>query len=264
MTREKLTLILLALMTAAPLWARETVLISGFDPFGGSSDNNSWRIAQALKAELPEVDIVTCLLPTSYARSMPALEECLKTLPAPPDLLISLGEGPCRVKWETRAHNRDHDRGPDNDGVSRRRRTIDPTGPRELGLRLNYAAMWCALEESEKKLVQVSTSPDNFVCNHTAYRTGLLLPEMIYGFVHVPSTRCETQTPGITIASVKLVAKMIRTQLTTLDAHSSRIEWPTRQNSVRLASEARDVRALRSQASEDCESEFLQQWIRGF
>lgn len=264
MTREKLTLTLLALLIAAPLWARETVLVSGFDPFGGSTDNNSWRVAQALKTELPEVDVVTCLLPTSYARAVPALEECLKALPAPPDLVLSLGEGPCRVKWETRAHNRDHDRGPDNDGVSRRRRTIDPRGPKELGLRLNYGALWCALEASEKKLVQVSTSPDNFVCNHTAYRTGLLLPEMMYGFVHVPNTRCETKTPGITAAAIKLLSKMVRTQLEVLDTHASRLEWPTRLNGTRLASEARSVRSLTAQATETCEAEFLQEWLRGF
>lgn len=262
MKRANLTLGLL--LYAGQALAQATVLVSGFDPFGGSRDNNSWRIAEALRAELTDVSLTTCLLPTSYARAVPTLEACLARLPQAPELVVSLGEGPCRVKWETRAHNRDHDRGPDNDGVSRRRRTIDPTGPRELGLRLNYGALWCALEDSEKPLVQVSTSPDNFVCNHTAYSFARRNPELMFGFVHVPNTRCEAASPGITQSSVKLIAKMIRTQLQALDGVGSRISWPTRSNQERLATTPDEVRALRAQASDTCETELLQRWLRGF
>src|SRR5690606_7121788 len=109
--------------------AKDTVLLSGFDPFGGVSVNNSWNIAQQVAARLQstrDVAVKTCLLPTSYARAIPALEKCLAEMNEKPTLVVSLGAGPCNVKWETRAHNKDHDYGPDNDGVSRKRQVIVP------------------------------------------------------------------------------------------------------------------------------------------
>lgn len=259
--------LLLAISSAIslPLLARETVLITSFDPFGGSSDNNSTRIALEVKTHLSEtVEVVTCLLPTSYERAIPALEKCKAEMITAPDLVVSLGEGPCKVKWETRAHNRDHDHGPDNDGVSRRRRTIIADAPKELGLRLHYPAIWCSLNEEEKKLVQVSIDPENFVCNNTAYRFSHAHPEQLYGFVHVPRTSCEKKTPGITAKSSELVAKMIREQLAVLATDSSRLDLPRLTNTTRLATTRLSVQALQRDTSEACEEEFLKRWLKAF
>jgi pyroglutamyl-peptidase len=259
--------VLLVLLSAIsfPLWGRETVLISSFDPFGGSSDNNSTRIALEVKTHLSEsVNVVTCVLPTSYDRAIPALEKCLSEMTSPPDLVVSLGEGPCFVKWETRAHNRDHDHGPDNDGVSRRRRTIIADAPKELGLRLNYSAMWCSLNEEEKKLVQVSIEPENFVCNNTAYRFSHANPELMYGFVHVPRTSCENKNPGITAKSSELVAKMIRQQLAVMASDNSRLELPRLSNAIRLATTRLSVQAMQRDTNEVCEEEFLKRWLKAF
>jgi pyrrolidone-carboxylate peptidase len=249
----------------APLWAKESVLISSFDPFGGSSYNNSNRIAREVKTHLSEtVDVMTCVLPTSYQRAIPALEKCLSEMRNPPALIVSLGEGPCSVKWETRAHNRDHDRGPDNDGVSRRRQTIIADAPQELGLRLNYPAMWCSLTHEEKKLTQVSVDPENFVCNNTAYRFSHNNPEQLYGFVHVPRTSCEKKTPGITARSSELVAKMIRQQLAVSATDNSRLDLPRFGNFTRLATTRIEVKAMQRDTAEICEEEFLKRWLKAF
>lgn len=259
--------LLLALLSAihGSVWARETVLISSFDPFGGASDNNSTRIAAEVKKHLSEtVEVVTCLLPTSYERAIPALEKCLSEMKYPPDLVVSLGEGPCKVKWETRAHNRDHDRGPDNDGVSRRRHTIIANAPKELGLRLNYPAMWCSLNDEEKRLVQVSIDPENFVCNNTAYRFSHAYPEKLYGFVHVPRTSCEQKNPGISAKASELIAKMIKYQIGALANDNSRLDLPRLNNTTRLATSRLSVQALQKETSEVCEEEFLKRWLRAF
>jgi pyroglutamyl-peptidase len=265
---NRVLLILIATLLAMPALAKDLVLVSGFDPFGRISDNNSWTIAQAVRNKIAaqhfDIEIVTCLLPTSYARAIPTLEKCLADLPRRPDLVVSLGAGPCNVKWETRAHNKDHDKGPDNDGVSRKRQVIDPNGPAELGLRLNYGAMWCELTTEEKKLTWVSTDPDKFVCNNTAYRFGAAHPELLYGFVHVPESTCEKKNPGITARATDLVAKMISIQLSVRSSSLSRLNWPLESNDVRLATTKDEVRSLQRQSTETCEQEFLSRWRGDF
>jgi pyroglutamyl-peptidase len=261
-------LIVVGLSLSALSNARDVVLLSGFDPFGKLSVNNSWVIAQQVKTQLlasrSDVEVVTCLLPTSYNRAIPAFEKCLNELPTKPALVISLGAGPCNVKWETRAHNRDNDKGPDNDGVSRKRQVITPGGPADIGLRLNYASMWCALTAEEKKLTWVSSSPENFVCNNTAFRFTERHPEQMYGFIHVPNVTCEKKTPDITTRSSALITKMIGIQLDTRASLTSTIEWPMEFNDVRLPDTRDEVRTLLRGPVETCEKEFLERWRKDF
>lgn len=248
--------------------AKDIVLLSGFDPFGKLSVNNSWVIAQQVKTRLEsaraDVEVVTCLLPTSYNRAIPALEKCLADLPTKPTLVISLGAGPCNVKWETRAHNRDNDHGPDNDGVSRKRQVITPGGPSDLGLRLNFGAMYCALTSEEKRLTWISTSPENFVCNNTAFRFTENHPEQLYGFIHVPNISCEKKTPDITTRSAALITKMIGIQLDTRSATTSTINWPMEFNDVRLPDTRDEVKDLLRGPVESCEKEMLERWRKDF
>ena len=266
---NRLAFCLSLLVASQHLAAKELVLISGFDPFGGASVNNSWNVARQAQRELarlrPSTEVVTCLLPTSYRRAIPALEACLAALPEKPTLVISLGAGPCNVKWETRAHNSDRDHGPDNDGVSRRRRqTIEAGGPAEIGLRLNYGSMWCGLSAEEKRLSWISTDPENFVCNNTAYRFTRRHPEQMFGFIHVPGIACEQRNPGITGRASSPVAKMIHLQLDAVGASTSVIEWPTDFNDARLPTTRNEVRALQRGNAESCEKELLSRWRGAF
>lgn len=260
--------ILLLTTIASFAQAKEVVLLSGFDPFGNLPVNNSWVIAEKVKAQIenenPNIEVVTCLLPTSYQRAVPTLETCLAALPEKPALVLSLGAGPCSVKWETRAHNRDHDHGPDNDGVSRRRKPIIPGAASDIGLRWNVADVYCSLDSNQKKLTTISTSPDNFVCNHTAFRFSHAHPELMYGFVHVPNVNCEKNSPGITERSARLVAHMIQEQLQVMQAPRTRMEMPSTLNSVRLPVSKVDVRSFENLTLESCEQELLSRWRKAF
>ena len=243
--------------------AAPRVLVSGFDPFGRAGSNPSWDIAQVVVKNLKTqgIDASPCLLPTSYQRALPALEKCLAEF-GDADLVISLGAGLCNVKWETRTFNRNHDRGPDNDGVSRRRQSIDPLGPRELGLRLNYSAMWCGLSAEEKKITMISTNPDTFVCNHLAYQYSLKNPTQMFGFIHVPSEGCLKKSPELLVKSINLVTKMIQLQLNAKT--ESNIPWPDFQNDSRLSTSRKEVRDLERDSVSSCETEFLKKWSQAF
>ena len=256
----RIALLLLFSYTAL---AAPRVLVSGFDPFGRAGSNPSWEIAQAVVNNLKAqgIDSRACLLPTSYQRSLPALEKCLAEF-GEADLVVSLGAGLCNVKWETRTFNRNHDRGPDNDGVSRRRQSIDPRGPSELGLRLNYSAMWCGLSAEEKKITMISTNPDTFVCNHLGYQYSLKNPTQMFGFIHVPSESCLKKTPGLLQPSISLVTKMIHLQLNA--KQDSNLSWPDSQNDSRLSTSRTEVRELERESVTSCEQEFIRKWSKAF
>ncbi len=197
--------------------AAPTVLISGFDPFHGRPVNNSWSIAREVQTQLAAagVEAQTCLLPTSYERSMPAMEACLNALAATPDLVLSLGEVGCALKLETRALNVDNNPRPgslpDNDGVHRARRTIVPGASPGLGFRLSMPDMYCALSESERRASLVSTSAGSFVCNHLAMRFSWEHPELVYGFIHVPEYRCRqgSDNPALAASIVKMALRQL-------------------------------------------------------
>jgi pyrrolidone-carboxylate peptidase len=53
------------------------VLVTGFEPFGGEKVNASLEAVRRLRARIGALEIATTVLPTSYSRSLPALEAAI-------------------------------------------------------------------------------------------------------------------------------------------------------------------------------------------
>ena len=67
-----------------------TVLVTGFEPFGGEQVNPSGQIALALHGEtIAAHRVVGAILPTEFARSLPALEGLIAA--HRPSLVLALG-----------------------------------------------------------------------------------------------------------------------------------------------------------------------------
>lgn len=237
--------------------AAPTVLISGFDPFRGRTVNNSWSIAREVRARLASagVDAHECQVPTSYARSAPALEACLRALPATPDLVLSLGEVGCAVKVETRMFNLDHNDAPglfaDNDNARRNRQVIVSGAPRTLGMRFSLPDLYCALDKREQRSTQVSAFAGHFVCNHLGMRFSWDHPELVYGFIHVPEHSCRHLDNA---ASTEAIVKMALAQLAVNQSREP----------VRLAADRAEYVAewVRAPEERDCAKDFLSRWGR--
>ncbi len=174
-------------------WARPTVLVSFFDPFGKAPVNNSETVAKmivAKSATLP-YDIKLCQVQTKFDISFEELRDCVAALPEKPLLVVGLGETGCDVKIETMGRNLDRTKGPDNAGVERRNTVIADGGDAAVGLTYPLPEMYCSLPEATRKTLIVSNNAGSFVCNNLAYQMAWFENEINFGFIHVPDHSCK-------------------------------------------------------------------------
>jgi pyroglutamyl-peptidase len=169
-----------------------TVLLTGFEPFGGESINPSWEVARALDAErIGGARVHARLLPCLFGESLRVLRQEMRALR--PDLVICVGQagGRAAITPERVAINVDDARMADNAG----RRLVDQPiirgGTAAYWSTLPIKAIVAALAEARIPAA-VSQSAGTFVCNHVFY--GLMhslarsrrLPRPRGGFIHIP------------------------------------------------------------------------------
>jgi pyroglutamyl-peptidase len=159
------------------------VLATGFEPFGGSSVNPSQQLVEALDG-----DVVTALLPVSYARAAAALRDAVRE--AEPDVVLCFGQADGRtgISIERFAHNLDEATPTDNEAAPGSGAAIDPAGPAAYPSTLPVDDLVAALR-AEGIPAAASRDAGGFLCNHVFYvLMGLLAerPPAIGGFVHVP------------------------------------------------------------------------------
>lgn len=227
-------------------WARPVVLLGHFDTFGRASFNNSERVAKILLKEVsnhPEFELKICSLETVFDKSFFQLEDCFKALDTTPRLVLALGEANCNFKVETMARNRDHTKGPDNDGIERKNSIIIPGGPNEIGFLYALPQMYCSLSQPERSKIQVSNNAGSFVCNNLAYQFAYHYPDTEFGFIHVPSSFCRNLSEK-TQMSVRYLKTMI-----TASVKASNVR--------RLLTRKEELRLLRNEFKNDqCLYEF--------
>jgi len=192
-------------------------LVTGFDPFGGGRVNASLEAVRRLPARIGTLDIVTAVLPTSYARSIPALKAA--TRDARPGIVLCVGEAGERslLSVERVAVNLQDARIPDNDGAAPADRPVVRGGPAAYFATLPVRKMVAALRAAELP-AELSMSAGAFVCNHVFYGLMHLAAttkrNFRGGFLHVP---CLTQKEGIDTRSMPL-DDIVRGIVTCLEA----------------------------------------------
>lgn len=152
-------------------------LVSGFEPFGGERINASLEAVRRLPARLGVLEIARAELPTSYARSLAALEAAIAR--AQPDLVLCVGQASGRAALcvERVAVNLQDASLPDNDGAQPVDVPIVPGGPAAYLATLPVRAAVAALRAAELP-AELSLSAGAFVCNH-----------VFYGLLHLAATR---------------------------------------------------------------------------
>jgi len=175
------------LSSAAP-----TILVTGFEPFGGETVNASWEAAQRLEGwRHGDAAAVARLLPCAYDASVKTLISAIETLQ--PDGLLMAGQAARRavVCVERFAHNLDDATAPDNDGALRRGLRISRAAPDWLEARVPVRTIARAIKEAGIP-ARVSRDAGGFVCNHLYFGALQYLGEKRSAipavFVHLPVT----------------------------------------------------------------------------
>lgn len=172
--------------------ARGGVLVTGFEPFGGETDNPSWRIAEALHGRRLGGHAVTALrLPCVFGDALAVLDAALER--HAPVLVLCLGQagGRAEVSVERVAINVDDARIPDNAGASPVDEPVVAGAPAAYFSTLPVKAIVAALREAGCPAA-VSQTAGTFVCNHVFFglmhrlATRPALRGTRGGFVHVP------------------------------------------------------------------------------
>jgi pyroglutamyl-peptidase len=169
-----------------------TVLLTGFDPFGGESLNPSWQAVQSLHHKrIAGHRVVAAQLPTVFDASLSELARLLGE--HRPALVICVGQagGRAAISLERVAINVNDARIPDNAGAQPVDTPVVADGPSAYFTSLPVKAMLQALQGAGLP-AEVSQTAGTFVCNHVFY--GLMhqlatrrgFRRTRGGFIHVP------------------------------------------------------------------------------
>ena len=184
------------------------LLITGFEPFGGSTLNPSEQAVAALAQDPPPgLTITAAVLPVDRENGPAALLAALAA--AQPQAVICLGEASRRpaISLERVALNLMDYRIPDNLGQTVTDEPIVPEGPAAyfstLPLRAMLGAMLAAGVPAE-----LSLSAGAYLCNQVMYtllhhlaQTGQNIPA---GFIHLPALPQQAASAPVPYASMSL------------------------------------------------------------
>ena len=164
------------------------VLISGFEPFGGSNFNSSQLVVEAISKEsFTGLELFTVILPVDFGKAADVLLSKVKEID--PEIIIAFGqaEGRKALTPEKIAINLDSARIPDNAGELRVNKVIIEKGADGYFSTLPIEKMVKAVKECGLES-EVSLSAGAFLCNHIFYHLQhkLLESGVKSGFVHLP------------------------------------------------------------------------------
>ena len=171
--------------------ARPTVLLTGFDAFGGDALNPSWLAVQALHDEVVHGHrVVAAQLPTTFADSGPALLKLLRTHQPVLVVCVGLAGGRPALSLERIAININDARIADNACAQPVDAPVVKSGPAAYFSGLPIKAMLKSLMAAGVA-AEVSQTAGTFVCNHVFYVLMHALEKQQNrnirgGFVHVP------------------------------------------------------------------------------
>jgi pyroglutamyl-peptidase len=198
-------------LTVAP-----TILLTGFEPFGGETSNPSWDAVAALHGRrVARHRVVSRRLPVVFGESLRVLRAAIRELD--PALVLCVGQagGRVAVSFERVAINIDDARIADNAGACPVDAAIVAGGPAAYFSTLPIKAMYAAVQAAGIP-AEVSQTAGTYVCNHVFYGLmhALRRRQLRAGFVHIPwSPGQAASKPGAASLPVDCVVEALRIAL---------------------------------------------------
>lgn len=159
------------------------ILITAFEPFGGSESNMSLDTLLQLSDIIEGVPVRKLILPVSFVRAPQLLSELVSIFH--PALLIMLGQCPVgeKIRLERYAHNLMDAKREDNDGATPVEETIYEGAPIAYRCPLPIKQL-CTKCEQDGLPITVSNTAGLYVCNRLYYEA--LHQGFNALFVHIP------------------------------------------------------------------------------
>lgn len=181
---------------------KKRLLITGFDPFGGSSINPSWMAVKMLPDHVGDYVLCKLPIPTIFGKAAALVLE--KATEFQPDLILCIGlaSGRDAVTPERIAVNIRDARIPDNEGNQPAGEQVIESGPAAYFSTVCVEKMAQAVRDKHIP-ASVSNTAGTFVCNDVLYT--LLhhyagTPVKV-GFIHIPNVP-ELGVPSLTIEQI--------------------------------------------------------------
>lgn len=160
------------------------ILITAFEPFGGTTTNITQDVLSALPRYIGKAEVIKQCLPVSFERAPIALREIITE--HTPDMLLLLGQCPVgeNIRLERFAINMMDSQKADNDNYCPSEEQIYPGAPLAYRTPINIKTIVHHLQE-EKLPVVLSNSAGLYVCNRVYYEALYLQQNAL--FVHMPN-----------------------------------------------------------------------------
>ncbi len=198
------------------------LLLSGFQPFGGSDRNPSLEIVQAIAAEsIPGVDLRTIVLPVETETAAAQLIDAWRSHAS--DAIVMLGEaaGRAAITPEAVAINLRDFEIADNAGRTISNQPVIPDGPAAYFTTLPIVRLIESMRTGGVPAHR-SLSAGTYLCNELMYRVlheaAMTGSATRAGFIHVPRLpeQCTDRTPTPPSMSLDLMVSAIRTAIDVL------------------------------------------------
>jgi len=180
------------------------ILLTGFEPFEGQTENASWSAVQQVAAGWDGEPLEIRELPVSFRGARQALRTAVAELS--PTLVIGVGEadGRSAVGIERVAVNLIDARIPDNDGSAPVDVPVIAGAPAAFFSTLPVKTALTAARATGVP-VEVSYSAGTYVCNATFYALQHLLasrPDVRSGFLHVPRSGVSPEQAATALVAI--------------------------------------------------------------
>ncbi len=202
------------------------LLLTGFEPFGGSPVNPSQQVVQALASQtFARIQLRTVILPVDRERGPAQLLEAVRTIEPEAVLCLGLAERRAALSVERVAINLLDFGIPDNSGRQETDKPIVPGGPAAYFVTLPVRALVTAIRAAGVP-AELSLSAGTFLCNQVLYTLlHNLTPASIpvppaAGFIHLPALPEQATQSPLPMASMSLdtMLRGIRAAIETLGA----------------------------------------------
>ena len=202
------------LVKTAVLMAK-SILLTGFEPFGGEAENPSWEAVRPLDDERIDGHRVAArLMPCVFGKAIARLRDEIAALE--PQIVICVGQagGRAEISVERVAINLEDARIPDNSGAQPLDNPVVEGGPVAYFSGLPVKAIVRDLTEAGIPAA-LSQTAGTFVCNHIFYgvchATQRRRRKIRAGFIHIPFSPAQAaRNPGSPSLAIPIVVEALR------------------------------------------------------